>query len=126
MNFRQHLHEFLGDSVDDAEARGIAMTVIANTIKSLKLAVAERLWLARQASRQGDQPASAEHLNTARSLKQRYDAAWAEYRDAANGSSAQATHRWPEPRAEPANADPEVPAAEQSRVEVVGDGRKRK
>ena len=96
MRFPQHLHEFLGDSVDDTESRDIAMAVIARTIRSLKIAIAERLWLARQASHQENQSVSSEHLSAARSLKEQYESARAEYESAANPSTRRATERCPQ------------------------------
>lgn len=80
MKFANHLSEFLGDSVGEAEVRDIARTAVANSIRSLKLAIGERLWLAREASRLGQQPASALHMGEARSLREQYEAATGEYR----------------------------------------------
>lgn len=78
MKFEQHLREFLDDSVDDAEARDLAVVAVAGNLRQIKLGIAERLWLARQTGAD-DAKASAAHLGAARLLKLRYDAARTEY-----------------------------------------------
>ena len=78
MRFEEHLREFLDGSVDDAEARDLSVAAVAGNLRQIKLGIAERLWLARQIGVE-DAKASAAHLDAARSLKLRYDAARAEY-----------------------------------------------
>lgn len=78
MKYEEHLREFLGGSVDDAEARELAVAAIAGNMRQIKLGIAERLWLARQTG-VDDAKASASHLGAARLLKLRYDAALTEY-----------------------------------------------
>lgn len=78
MNFEQHLREFLGNSIDDVEARQLAVAAVAGSLRQLKLGVAERLWQARQLG-PDDAASSAAALGVARALKARYDAAITEY-----------------------------------------------
>ncbi len=79
MQFDEHLRLFLDGAADEAEARDLALAAVSRNVRQLKLAIAERLWLARQLSTQGDATASSEHLNGARVLKERCDLAVAEY-----------------------------------------------
>ena len=78
MKYEEHLREFLGGSIDAAEARELAMAAVAGNLRQIKLGIAERLWLARQLGAD-DVKASATHLDAARSLKLRFDAARAEH-----------------------------------------------
>jgi hypothetical protein len=78
MKFEDHLKEFLDNSIDDEEARQLAITAVASSIRQLKLGVAERLWHARQLGTE-DVTASAVALGTARSIKRRFDVAMCEY-----------------------------------------------
>ena len=87
MDFGQHLREFLGESVDEAEAREIARTVIATTVRSLKLAIGGRLWRAREASRAGDPESSTRHMDAARALKRAYECACREYQAAVQATA---------------------------------------
>lgn len=78
MKFEDHLRKFLGDSVDDAEARRLAIAAVAGSLRQLKLGIAERLWQARQLGPE-DAGSSAAVLGAARALKARYDIAMSEY-----------------------------------------------
>lgn len=79
MEFREHLGQFLGDAADPAEVRDLALATVSKHVRRLKLAIAERLWLARELSGQDEVAASTAQLNAARILKARCDAAIAEH-----------------------------------------------
>jgi len=78
MKFEEHLREFLDNTVQDAEARELAVAAVAGNLRQIKLGIAERLWLARQLGAE-DAAASATALGVARLLKARYGVAYAEY-----------------------------------------------
>ncbi len=78
MKFEDHLREFLDNTIDDAEARELAVAAVAGSLRQIKLGVAERLWQARQLGAD-DPKSSAAALGVARLLKVRYDAAHGEY-----------------------------------------------
>ncbi len=80
MDFAGHLKSFLGPDLGDEEARTIGATVIAANVRGLKVAIAERVWQARQRSAAGDQDGAARELAGARRLKLQYDNALDEYR----------------------------------------------
>ena len=78
MKFEDHVREFLDNSIDDAEARQLAVVAVAESLRQLKLGIAERLWQARQLG-PDDAGSSSAALGAARALKVRFDAAVAEY-----------------------------------------------
>ncbi|MCH8817794.1 MAG: hypothetical protein IIC92_08710 [Chloroflexi bacterium] len=73
MKYEEHLREFLGGSIDAAEARELAMAAVAGNLRQIKLGIAERLWLARQLGAD-DVTASATHLDAARAEHDRLSA----------------------------------------------------
>ena len=88
MQFTSHVREFIGGTVDATEARDLAKAVIADSIRSHKVAITKMLWLAREASRAGDPSLSTRHMDAARALKRAYECAFREYEVAAGKSAA--------------------------------------
>ncbi|MDA1256931.1 MAG: hypothetical protein O3C10_03695 [Chloroflexi bacterium] len=82
MKFDEHVRAFLDGSIDPDEARVLATAAVASNIRQLKMSIAECLWLARQVAADGGDGAapSVKQLQTARTLKTRYDGALAEFR----------------------------------------------
>ena len=91
MQYVEQLKVFLGAGVDDEELRATARAAVAADVRELKVAIAGRVWKARQRSAAGDQPAAAALLAHARQLQGEYEAALAEFATlAAGGPPAQA------------------------------------
>lgn len=79
MNFTEQLKLFFGPTVGGEELRALGRAAVAANARSLKLALAQRVWEARQRSAAGDQAGAAAQLEMARRLKGEYDAALDEY-----------------------------------------------
>ncbi len=79
MEFIEQLRAFLGPTVEDADLYAAARSAVAADVRALKVAIAERVWRARQRSAAGDQTGAASQLAAARQLQREYDAAMAEY-----------------------------------------------
>ena len=92
MQFTSHVREFIGGPVDATEARDLAMAVIADSIRSHKVAITKKLWLAREASRAGDPVSSTRYLDSARELKRTHDCACREYQAAVQATATDSDH----------------------------------
>lgn len=87
MGFVEQIREFIGHSTGEEEARAIAASVVAANVRALKLAIGERIWLARQRAAAGDQAGSAQRLAEARGLQVEYTRALEEFQRVAPGQT---------------------------------------
>ncbi len=78
MDYLAQLKEFLGAPVGDAEARAISRAVVSGHMCELQVAVAGKVWKARQLAQEGDQAGAAVALEEARRLKAAYERARSE------------------------------------------------
>lgn len=87
MDLTEQLQAFLGPDIGDDEARALGATVIAASVRGLKVAVAGQVWQARLSSASRDPRSAAAHLAEARALKARYELALAEFARVRDGET---------------------------------------
>ncbi len=80
MKFTEHLRQFFGEEVAEAELADLAVHAIATDVRRLKPAISQAVWDARQQSTLGEQSGATSRLDDARQLREMYDSAIEEFR----------------------------------------------